>query len=49
MYRTRDEVKADVFDYIQRFYNPKRRHCTIGYPKRVSTEPDAGQCTPPVS
>ena len=22
-YRTRDEAKADVFDYIERFYNPK--------------------------
>jgi putative transposase len=31
MYRTRDEARADVFDYIERFYNPKRRHSTIGY------------------
>jgi transposase InsO family protein len=31
MYRTRDQAKADVFDYIERFYNPKRRHSTIGY------------------
>jgi putative transposase len=30
MYRSRDEAKADVFDYIERFYNPKRRHSTIG-------------------
>jgi len=30
-YRTRDEAKADVFNYIERFYNPKRRHSTIGY------------------
>src|SRR6202030_3415999 len=30
-YRTRDEAKADVFDYIERFYNVKRRHSTIGY------------------
>jgi putative transposase len=22
--RTRDDAKADVFDYIERFYNPKR-------------------------
>src|SRR5437868_7881013 len=28
VYRTRDEAKADVFDYIERFYNPKRRHST---------------------
>jgi putative transposase len=31
MYRIRDDAKADVFDYIERFYNPKRRHSTIGY------------------
>jgi putative transposase len=30
-YRTRDDAKADVFDYIERFYNPRRRHSTIGY------------------
>ena len=29
-YRTRHKVKADVFDYIECFYNPKRRHSTIG-------------------
>ena len=31
MYRSRDEANADVFDYIERFYNTKRRHSTIGY------------------
>ena len=30
-YRTRDQARADVFDYIERFYNPKRRHSTLGY------------------
>jgi putative transposase len=30
VYRTRDYAKADVFDYVERFYNPKRRHATIG-------------------
>lgn len=30
-YITRDEARADVFDYIERFYNPKRRHSTLGY------------------
>jgi transposase InsO family protein len=29
--RTRDEARADVFDYIELFYNRKRRHSTIGY------------------
>ncbi len=31
VYRTRDEAKADVFDYIERFYNPRRRHSTLDY------------------
>jgi putative transposase len=31
VYRTRDQARADVFDYIERFYNPKRRHSTLGY------------------
>ncbi len=30
VYRSRDEARADVFDYIERFYNPMRRHSTIG-------------------
>jgi putative transposase len=28
VYRSRAEAKADVFDYIERFYNPRRRHVT---------------------
>lgn len=31
VYRTRDQDRADVFDDIERFYNPTRRHSTIGY------------------
>jgi putative transposase len=31
VYRSRDQARADVFDYIERFYNPQRRHSTIGY------------------
>jgi putative transposase len=27
-YRIREEATADVFDYIERFYNAKRRHST---------------------
>src|SRR5215204_5815735 len=41
-YRTRDEAKADVFDYIECFYNPKRRHSTIGYMSPVEFEMQAG-------
>ncbi len=31
VYLTRDEARADVFDYIERFYNPRRRHSKLGY------------------
>ena len=41
-YRTRDEAKADVFDYIECFYNVKRRHSTIGYMSPVEFEMKAG-------
>ena len=31
IYRTRNHARAEVFDYIERFYNPTRRHSTLGY------------------
>ncbi len=31
VYRTRDEARSDVFDYIERFYNQRRRHSTLDY------------------
>jgi len=31
VYRSRDAARADVLDYIERFYNPTRRHSAIGY------------------
>jgi len=40
-YRTRDQAKADVFDYIERFYNPRRRHSTIGYLSPMEFESQA--------
>ena len=30
-YRTRDEARADIFEYIESFYNRKRRHSYLGY------------------
>ena len=29
-YKTRDQARADVFDYIERFYNRQRRHGYVG-------------------
>jgi putative transposase len=37
-YRTREEAKADVFDYIECFYNRKRRHATLDYVSPVEFE-----------
>ena len=30
IYKTRDEARADLFDYIEMFYNPPRRHSHVG-------------------
>jgi putative transposase len=30
LYKTRDEARQDVFDYIEMFYNPKRKHARNG-------------------
>ena len=41
-YRTRAQARADVFDYIERFYNPTRRHSTLGYLSPLEFEMKAG-------
>ncbi len=38
VYSTRDGARADVFDYIERYYNPRRRHSTLGYLSPVKFE-----------
>jgi putative transposase len=38
IYRTRDESRADVFDYIERFYNPHRRRSTLGKESPIAFE-----------
>jgi transposase InsO family protein len=37
-YRTRDEARASVFDYIETFYNRSRMHSTLGYRSPVEFE-----------
>jgi putative transposase len=37
-YRTRNAARADIFDYIERFYNPTRRHSTLGYLSPIDFE-----------
>lgn len=37
-YRTRAEARADLFSYIEVFYNAQRKHSTLGYLSPVSFE-----------
>ena len=37
-YRSRNQCRADLFDYVERFYNVRRRHSTIGYVSPVEFE-----------
>ena len=37
-YRSRDEARQDVFDYIEMFYNPKRKHVRNGMLSPVEFE-----------
>ena len=39
--RTRNQARQDVFDYIERFYNPTRRHSTLGYLSPMDFEKQA--------
>jgi putative transposase len=38
VFRTREHARAEVFDYIERFYNPTRRHSTLGYVSPIAYE-----------
>jgi putative transposase len=38
VYRSRDEARQDVFDYIEMFYNPKRKHARNGMLSPVEFE-----------
>lgn len=37
-YRTRDAARADIFDYIERFYNLTRRHSSLGNQSPIDFE-----------
>ena len=30
-YQTRQQAQTSIFSYIESFYNPKRRHSSLGY------------------
>jgi putative transposase len=31
LYRTREEARRDVIDYIEMFFNSRRKHSSLGY------------------
>ncbi len=37
-YKTREDARHDVFDYIEMFYNPKRKHARNGMLSPVEFE-----------
>src|SRR5271166_5302877 len=48
-FKTQAEARNTVFEFIEGFYNPRRRHSSIGYlspidyERRVAANPDADQ------
>ena len=38
VYRTREDARSDVFDYIERFYNPVRKHSKLDFLSPVQFE-----------
>jgi transposase InsO family protein len=43
-YQTRDEARADAFDYIEKFYNLRRRPSTLDYLSPAEFDQQAGMC-----
>ena len=43
-YRTRAEARQDIFEYIEVFYNRKRRHSSLGYLSPVQYEQSRQLC-----
>jgi putative transposase len=35
---TREDARADVFDYIERFYNPLRKHSKLNFLSPIQFE-----------
>lgn len=44
-YKTRNAARLAIFDYIERFYNPLRRHSTLGHKSPVNYELAAAAAT----
>ncbi len=42
-FQTRQEAKTEIFEYLEGFYNRRRRHSTLGYLSPAEFERQAGQ------
>jgi transposase InsO family protein len=45
-YRTREEAKQEIFEYLEVFYNRQRRHSTLGYQSPAEYEASAAVANP---
>ena len=45
-YASRDQAWASVFDYVEAFYNPRRRHSALGYASPIQFEAAAASQAP---
>ena len=43
IFQSRKEAKTAIFDYIEVFYNRKRRHSSLGYLSPVDFEKQGGK------
>jgi len=41
-YKTREEAKTSIVEYVECYYNRKRRHSTIGYITPIEFEINSG-------
>ena len=48
-YQTRAEARGSIFEYLEAFYNPKRRHSSLGYLSPVEFEQTRGVSNAPES
>ena len=37
-FKTKDEARTAIFSYIEAFYNPRRRHSSLGYVSPITFE-----------
>ena len=49
VFKSREEARSEIFDYIEVFYNRKRIHQTLGYKTPEMIERNVAQLTRPLN